>query len=186
MNDWILAYEPALRFGTFFSVFAVMALWELIASRRELSQPRGERWFANLLNATSIFNHGNVRLPLGIDRWLRWIVVTPDMHRVHHSVEIDESNSNFGFNLPWWDHFFGTYRAQPRAGHLEMRIGVHHLQKAEPSGVIGLIGMPFVAKPGGYPIGHRWSSGTEQAPDPDENRGSHQSDRIGPSAASGV
>ena len=287
MNDWILAHEPALRFGTFFAVFAVIALWELVASRRELSQSRSRRWFANvgvlvlgslivrvlfptaavglamlaqsegwgllnrfnlpfvpalilsvllldlaiylqhvmfhavpvlwrlhmvhhsdqdfdlttgirfhpleivlsivikfvaivalgpppeavfifaiLLNATSIFNHGNVRIPLAIDRWLRWVVVTPDMHRVHHSVEIDESNSNFGFNLPWWDHFFGTYKAQPRAGHLEMRIGVDHLQKADPSGVIGLLGMPFVAKPGGYPLGHRWSHGAEQVPPP--------------------
>jgi sterol desaturase/sphingolipid hydroxylase (fatty acid hydroxylase superfamily) len=289
VNDWIVANEPALRLGTFFGVFAVMAVWELVASRRELSQSRGKRWFANigilvvgslivrvlfptaavglalfaksegwgllnrielppvlafilsvvlldlaiylqhvmfhavpalwrlhmvhhsdqdfdlttgirfhpleivlsiiikfavivalgpppeavfifavLLNATSIFNHGNVRIPRGIDRWLRWIVVTPDMHRVHHSVEISESNSNFGFNLPWWDHFFGTYTAQPRAGHLGMKIGVEHLQKPEASGLVSLIGMPFTAPTGGYAIGERWSSRDEpEQPPPD-------------------
>lgn len=62
------------------------------------------------------------------------LVVTPDMHRVHHSVVIDESNGNFGFNLLWWDHLFGTYKAHPRAGHLEMKIGVDHLQKNGPTG----------------------------------------------------
>jgi sterol desaturase/sphingolipid hydroxylase (fatty acid hydroxylase superfamily) len=298
MQNWIVAHEPALRLGTFISVFAVMALWELIASRRELSQSRGKRWWANLgilvlgsmvvrvvfptaavglamlaaregwgllnrielpfalsfilsvllldlaiylqhvmfhavpvlwrfhmvhhsdqdfdlttgvrfhpveivlsiiikfaavvalgpppaavfvfailLNATSMFNHGNVRIPQGIDRWLRWLVVTPDMHRVHHSVVIDESNSNFGFNLPWWDHFFGTYKAQPRAGHLEMKIGLEHLPRNGPTGLVGLLGMPFIGRPGGYPIGHRWSRGDEQSAelaDPEQKRPSQE------------
>jgi sterol desaturase/sphingolipid hydroxylase (fatty acid hydroxylase superfamily) len=80
--------------------------------------------FEVLLNATSMFNHGNVRLPEPIDRFLRMIVVTPEMHRVHHSIEPAETNSNFGFNLPWWDWLFGTYRAQPGAGHAGMTIGI--------------------------------------------------------------
>jgi sterol desaturase/sphingolipid hydroxylase (fatty acid hydroxylase superfamily) len=80
--------------------------------------------FEVLLNATSMFNHGNVRLPADVDRVLRWIVVTPDMHRVHHSVRPDETNSNFGFNLPWWDRLLGTYRAQPEGGHEGMTIGI--------------------------------------------------------------
>jgi sterol desaturase/sphingolipid hydroxylase (fatty acid hydroxylase superfamily) len=80
--------------------------------------------FEILLNATSLFNHGNVRIPVGIDRLLRWVVVTPDMHRVHHSLRMEETNSNFGFNLPWWDRAFGTYRAQPAAGHDAMDIGL--------------------------------------------------------------
>jgi sterol desaturase/sphingolipid hydroxylase (fatty acid hydroxylase superfamily) len=80
--------------------------------------------FEILLNATSLFNHGNVRLPLGLDRLLRLIVVTPDMHRVHHSIDRPETNSNFGFNLPWWDRLFGTYRAQPALGHERMTIGI--------------------------------------------------------------
>jgi sterol desaturase/sphingolipid hydroxylase (fatty acid hydroxylase superfamily) len=81
--------------------------------------------FEVVLNAAAMFNHGNIRLPVGLDRVLRWVIVTPDMHRVHHSVEEDETNSNFGFNLPWWDRLFGTYRAQPRAGQVGMTIGLH-------------------------------------------------------------
>lgn len=81
--------------------------------------------FEVILNATAMFNHGNVSLPKSLDRVLRWFLVTPDMHRVHHSVEDDEANSNFGFSLPWWDRLFGTYRDQPRAGHEGMTIGIH-------------------------------------------------------------
>ena len=80
--------------------------------------------FEIVLNATAMFNHSNIRLPKAVDRRLRRIVVTPDMHRVHHSVEVRETSSNFGFNLPWWDHLFGTYRAQPQAGHEGMTIGL--------------------------------------------------------------
>jgi sterol desaturase/sphingolipid hydroxylase (fatty acid hydroxylase superfamily) len=80
--------------------------------------------FEVLLNATSMFNHGNVRLPPQLDHMLRLIVVTPEMHRVHHSVDRRETDSNFGFNLPWWDHLFGTYRAQPALGHLRMTLGI--------------------------------------------------------------
>ena len=80
--------------------------------------------FEVLLNATSMFNHSNVRLPVGVDRWLRRILVTPDMHRVHHSIVARETNSNFGFNLLWWDRLFGTYRDQPAAGHEAMTIGL--------------------------------------------------------------
>jgi sterol desaturase/sphingolipid hydroxylase (fatty acid hydroxylase superfamily) len=81
--------------------------------------------FEVLLNGTAMFNHANVHLPLGLDRWLRLVVVTPDMHRVHHSVENGEFNRNFGFNLPWWDRLFGSYKAQPERGHEEMEIGLH-------------------------------------------------------------
>ena len=282
MTNWLFAHEPALRLGSFFAVFALMALWEFVAARRDLDQPRNKRWFANLgisvidslfvrllfpaaavglallaesegwgllnsfnlpfglafamsvvlldlaiylqhvmfhavpllwrfhmvhhtdqdfdlttgirfhpieillsivikfgvivalgpppaavfvfevvLNATSMFNHGNVRLLAGIDRWLRWIVVTPDMHRVHHSVEIAETNSNFGFNLPWWDRLFGTYRAQPRAGHEDMIIGVEHLQQPEPMTLLGMLALPFFSAPGSYSIG-----GRRDPPDP--------------------
>ncbi len=84
--------------------------------------------FEVLLSATAIFNHSNLRLPVNVDRWLRWLVVTPDMHRVHHSVEVDEANTNFGFSLPWWDRLFATYRAQPRAGHEAMTIGLRGLR----------------------------------------------------------
>src|SRR2546428_6024472 len=79
--------------------------------------------FEVLLNATSMFNHGNARIPARFDRYLRWFVVTPDMHRVHHSIVVGEANSNFGFNLPWWDRLLGTYRDQPAASHDAVTIG---------------------------------------------------------------
>ena len=294
MSDWILANEPVLRLASFSAVLALMALWELVAQRRELDHSRPKRWFANLgilvidslavrllfpaaavglalfaesegwglfnriemphlvavvlsvvlldlaiylqhvmfhavpalwrvhmvhhsdqdfdvttgirfhpieivlsiaikfavvsalgpppvavfvfavvLNATSMFNHGNVRLPAAVDRRLRWVLVTPDMHRVHHSVEIDESNSNFGFNLPWWDRLFGTYRAQPRAGHERMRLGVEQLQRPDARGLLGLLALPFAGATGRYAIGERYSSAggdpeSSAAPPPDE------------------
>ncbi len=112
--------------------------------------------FEILLNATAMFNHGNVSLPKRIDRVLRWLVVTPDMHRVHHSVEDDEANSNFGFNLPWWDRLLGTYRDSPRAGHIGMVIGIHSMR--HPRQVMWLPGMlliPFSAPVTGYVINRR-------------------------------
>jgi len=81
--------------------------------------------FEIALNATSMFNHANLRLPLPVDRALRRLIVTPDMHRVHHSVHRREHDSNYGFNLSWWDHLFRSYTDQPAEGHLPMRIGLH-------------------------------------------------------------
>jgi sterol desaturase/sphingolipid hydroxylase (fatty acid hydroxylase superfamily) len=89
--------------------------------------------FEVLLNATSMFNHGNIRLPADVERVLRWLVVTPDMHRVHHSIDMRETNSNFGFNLPWWDRLFGTYRPEPAAGHEGMTLGVKEFR--DPAGL---------------------------------------------------
>lgn len=84
--------------------------------------------FEIVLNATAMFNHANLRLPAALDRVLRWFVVTPDMHRVHHSIRLEETNSNFGFNLPWWDRLLGTYRPQPRDGHDGMTIGIEQFR----------------------------------------------------------
>ena len=84
--------------------------------------------FEVVLNASSLFNHANIDLPRPVDRWLRLIIVTPDMHRVHHSVHPSETNSNFGFNFPWWDRVFGTYIAQPRDGHEGMAIGLRRFR----------------------------------------------------------
>ncbi|MCH7881233.1 MAG: sterol desaturase family protein [Proteobacteria bacterium] len=109
--------------------------------------------FEVVLNVTAMFNHGNLKIPKGLDRLLRWFVVTPDMHRVHHSVEDDEANSNFGFSLPWWDRLFGTYRDQPRGGHEGMVIGIHKFR--EPKQVDQLPGMlmlPFIGKISDYVI----------------------------------
>ncbi len=120
--------------------------------------------FEVLLNATALFNHANVRLPLALDRVLRWLVVTPDMHRVHHSVEDDETNSNFGFNLPWWDRLLGTYRDQPRGGHRAMTIGIRSFR--EPrwcSWLPGMLAIPFVGRIQGYTINRRqWGGSDEQ------------------------
>ena len=99
--------------------------------------------FEVLLNATAMFNHANVRIPPAIDRALRWIVVTPDMHRVHHSVLRRETDSNFGFNLPWWDWLFGTYRAQPEAGHQGMTIGLPAFRDPVELRIDRLLTQPF-------------------------------------------
>ncbi|MCG2581670.1 MAG: sterol desaturase family protein [Marinobacter sp.] len=99
--------------------------------------------FEVLLNATSMFNHGNVRLPLWFDRYLRLFVVTPDMHRVHHSVIVRETDSNFGFNLPWWDRLFGTYRAQPEKGHLGMTIGIEDFRTVKDLRLDRMLIQPF-------------------------------------------
>jgi sterol desaturase/sphingolipid hydroxylase (fatty acid hydroxylase superfamily) len=99
--------------------------------------------FEILLNATSLFNHGNVRLPQQIDQMLRFFVVTPEMHRVHHSVVIRETNSNFGFNLPWWDRLLVTYRAQPAAGHEGMTIGLSQFQDPSELTLSRLLILPF-------------------------------------------
>ncbi len=119
--------------------------------------------FEILLNATAMFNHSNVRLHPAVDKVLRWFVVTPDMHRVHHSVEDDEANSNFGFNLPWWDRLFGTYRAQPRAGHENMKIGIHkYHDPKQVSWLPGMLWLPFVGKISEYAINRRsWNKSNE-------------------------
>ncbi len=108
--------------------------------------------FEILLSATSIFNHGNARIPLGLDRVLRWIVVTPDMHRVHHSIHPNETNSNFGFNLPWWDRLLGTYRAQPREGHEGMTIGIEQFRTRRDLWLDRMILQPLRGSASGYSI----------------------------------
>ena len=112
--------------------------------------------FEVILNATAMFNHGNARIAPAIDRLLRWIVVTPDMHRVHHSIEDDETNSNFGFNLPWWDRLFGTYRDQPRAGHEGMVIGIRGFSEPRVCDrLTGMLMMPFSGNVNSYAINRR-------------------------------
>jgi len=109
--------------------------------------------FEVLLNASALFNHGNVRLPAGLDQVLRWIVVTPDMHRVHHSIIPRETNSNFGFNLPWWDRLFGTYRAQPAAGHDAMTIGIEQFRDPRELRLDRMLLQPWRDAAGRYPMG---------------------------------
>ena len=113
--------------------------------------------FEVLLNATSMFNHANVRIRAGIDRILRWFVVTPDMHRVHHSIYPNETNSNFGFNLPWWDRLFGTYRAQPKDGHDAMVIGINQFRTERDLRLDQMLIQPLRGTADTYPINERGS-----------------------------
>ncbi len=108
--------------------------------------------FEVLLNTTSMFNHGNVRLPRAADRVIRLIVVTPEMHRVHHSIVPRETNSNFGFNFPWWDRLAGTYRDQPEAGHTDMTIGLKQFQEARRQTLCWMLALPFKGGTGQYPL----------------------------------
>lgn len=100
--------------------------------------------FEILLNATAMFNHSNIHLPFTMDKYLRWFVVTPDMHRVHHSTIYKETNSNFGFNLPIWDRLFGTYQAQPQKGHNNMEIGLTEFKDPKQTqSLLSMLWLPF-------------------------------------------
>ena len=118
--------------------------------------------FEMLLNASSMFNHGNVRFPAAIDRILRRVVVTPDMHRVHHSIDPRETNSNFGFSLSWWDWLFGTYRAEPQAGHEAMTIGIDRFRAPRELWLDRMLLQPFRSEDGAYSIarGHEEVQGS--------------------------
>lgn len=99
--------------------------------------------FEVALSAGSLFTHADLRLPPAIDRALRWLLVTPDMHRVHHSVHVDETDSNFAFHLSLWDRVFGTYRGQPRDGHAAMAIGLHEFRTPPEQTLPALLLNPF-------------------------------------------
>ena len=118
--------------------------------------------FEVLLNATAMFNHANLRLRESVDRLLRWMLVTPEMHRIHHSMEAAEANSNFGFNLPWWDRLFGTYRDRARLPQESMAIGVYGLTGSVAAvKLTGLLSLPFAGTGSGYAIGSARESGHE-------------------------
>jgi sterol desaturase/sphingolipid hydroxylase (fatty acid hydroxylase superfamily) len=99
--------------------------------------------FEIALNATSMFNHSNIRVSSAIERLLRWLVVTPDMHRVHHSIIRRETDSNFGFNLPWWDRLFRTYRPEPEAGHEGMTLGIEQFRDPKELRLDRMLAQPF-------------------------------------------
>ncbi|MEO5345758.1 MAG: sterol desaturase family protein [Magnetococcus sp. YQC-9] len=113
--------------------------------------------FEVLLNGMALFNHGNIRLPEAVDRALRWMFVTPDMHRSHHSHLSPEANMNFGFNLSWWDRILGTYWPRPAEGHEEMEIGLEHQREPEKcQPLTAMLLMPVRSKLGEYTINRRW------------------------------
>ena len=102
--------------------------------------------FEILLNGMALFNHGNIYIPPYIDKVLRLFIVTPDMHRVHHSLIVKETHSNFGFNFPWWDRFFKTYIDQPEKNHLSMTIGIPEFRKKKYLHIYWLLAQPFIQK----------------------------------------
>lgn len=99
--------------------------------------------FEVLLNCCAVFNHANVRIPVSLDAWLRLLIVTPDMHRVHHSTDMREASTNYGFNFPWWDRLFGTYTAQPKLGHDGMKIGLNIFRDSRYISAIQMLAIPF-------------------------------------------
>ena len=119
--------------------------------------------FEIILNISSMFNHSNIRLPSSLDKFIRLFIVTPDMHRVHHSIYDHEANSNFGFCIPWWDRLFGTYKAQPDDGHKGMTIGIHtYREPHQVSWITGMLLLPFKGKVSGYAINRRqWNNRDE-------------------------
>lgn len=127
--------------------------------------------FEILLSGTSMFNHSNVRMPGWLDGRLRWLVVTPDMHRAHHSVIRRETNSTFGFNFPWRDFLLGTYRAQPRDGHAAMMIGVSHLcDEVQVDRLLRMLAIPFQPQAGTYAFGSGSDAETTPSDSPPERR----------------
>ena len=90
-----------------------------------------------------MFNHSNIKLAPEMEKRLRYVIVTPDMHRIHHSTLRSEHGANFGFNFPWWDRIFGTYQAQPALGHEEMHVGIKGLQDRQSIEYFALLAQPF-------------------------------------------
>ncbi len=103
--------------------------------------------FELILSSSALFNHSNFALPATADRLLRLVIVTPDMHRVHHSVVVTETNSNYGFNLSIWDRLFGTYVAQPEQGHTNMTIGQPSTQTPDAQSIDSMLALPFKHAP---------------------------------------
>lgn len=109
--------------------------------------------FEIVLNGTALFNHANFSIPAKIERVIRWFLVTPDMHRIHHSIRPKETNSNYGFNFPWWDRLFGTYTAQPHDPPQTMPIGLDIFRQESDSALPKLIIQPFVTPKSNSPFG---------------------------------
>jgi len=111
--------------------------------------------FEIILNAASMFTHSNIKLPSNLEKLVRWIVVTPDMHRIHHSVNENETNSNFGFFISVWDRLFATYINEPKEGQQNMEIGLHGFRQAKWQNLRWLIYLPFVSSIDDYAINKR-------------------------------
>jgi len=143
-TDTDLDVTTGIRFHPFEMILSLLVKLGAIAAIGP--PPVAVLIFEVLLNGMSMFNHSNIRISVPWDGILRLIMVTPDMHRVHHSIIFKESTSNYGFALPWWDHLFGTYRAQPAAGHDGMTIGLTGFLDVKYSALQRMLMMPFIRK----------------------------------------
>lgn len=142
--------------GRFHPVEIFISAWIKIGAVYLLGAPAvSVVLFEVILNGTAMFNHSNVRLPLGLDRVLRLFLVTPDMHRVHHSIIPSETNSNFGFNFPFWDRFWGTYKAHPDLGQTGMTIGLSQFRDSRVVNFLWMLKAPFIADAGSYDLRKR-------------------------------
>jgi sterol desaturase/sphingolipid hydroxylase (fatty acid hydroxylase superfamily) len=139
--DTEIDVTTGLRFHPIEILLSMLIKFAVIAALG--ASPLAVLLFEIILNAASLFNHSNIRLPEKLDAGLRLILVTPDMHRVHHSVERAETDSNYGFNVPWWDRMFGTYRPQPAAGHLGMSIGQRQFRSRRDAWLDRMLLQPF-------------------------------------------
>jgi sterol desaturase/sphingolipid hydroxylase (fatty acid hydroxylase superfamily) len=133
--------EILLSMGIKIAVVAVMG-----------TSPLAVLIFEVVLNADSMFNHGNVRIPARLDKILRFFIVTPEMHRIHHSIVTEETDSNFGFNLTWWDRLLGTYRSEPAAGHQSMTIGLSQFRDPKRLTLPWLLILPFIGRTSRCPM----------------------------------
>lgn len=140
--DQDIDVTTALRFHPLEIVLSMLIKMAIVVALG--APPAAVVLFEVVLNGTAMFNHANARLPAGLDRLLRLVVVTPDMHRVHHSVRGEETDSNYGFNLPWWDRLFGSYRDQPADGHDGMTIGLSAYRDDAPTRLGWLLALPFL------------------------------------------
>lgn len=142
--------EFIVRLISFASMFVLVGFLEWKYPFRQLACRKGFRWLNNMglvfeivLNGTALFNHANFSIPARLERVMRWFVVTPDIHRVHHSIRPEETNSNYGFNFPWWDRLFGTYVAQLKANPQSMPIGIELFRTESDSALHRLLIQPF-------------------------------------------
>lgn len=142
-----------LRFHPFEMIISIVFKFLIIAS---IGAPvLAVVLFEIILNAASMFTHSNIKIPSTIERMVRWFIVTPDMHRIHHSIEENETNSNFGFFISAWDRLLGTYIHVPEKGHVNMQIGLQRFREPKWQNLRWLIYLPFVDKTNGYSINKR-------------------------------
>jgi len=140
-TDQDIDVTTALRFHPLEIILSLLIKFAAVAAIG--APPLSVLIFEVMLNGASMFNHGNLRIPLPFDRIIRTALVTPDMHRVHHSVVVRETNSNYGFSFSWWDRLFGTYIAQPQEGHDKMKIGLNGYHDDRSLKLSTLLTMPF-------------------------------------------